>query len=147
MDWIGNPIQRWQSNSPPKWISNPNPIQKRIGFFDFFKSTIQSYQPLRWPWICYWIYKAKSLQKACVIVSKIKVLCALIKSYQVQRSLVIIPRFCRAKIKWIGGPTINWRFFTMTPCNLGPSKPRTIIPVERLSVERLTGLYCTMVFI
>ena len=38
MDWIGNPIPRWQSNNPPKWIFNPNPIQKkRIGFFDFFQ--------------------------------------------------------------------------------------------------------------
>ena len=43
--------------------------------------------------------QGKVTAKACVIVSKIKVLCALIKSYQVQRSLVIIPRFCRAKIK------------------------------------------------
>ena len=47
MDWIGNPIRRWQSNNPPWWIFNPNPIKKRIGFLDFFKSTMQSYQPLR----------------------------------------------------------------------------------------------------
>ena len=41
-----NPIQRWKSNNPTKWICNPNPIKKCEDFLDFFQSTIQSYQPL-----------------------------------------------------------------------------------------------------